>query len=214
MPLLKALSDTPIGRALIAYFLDLPRWTLVNVLFAVSLAPAFLVPLNGVSRWIGLLTLPAALVIAGMINLAAREVREEAPRWLDTLAHPATYIATFTIWAGLMVVLALLLADPPLVIFFVICAAALALLMIGVFALLTPALLNVKGVLVWCNALVLAVHYPIIALGLLVLMAIGAWAVWISRGALLLLVPGLWTMIAIFSAHDLIDTLQPTSQGD
>ena len=214
MYILKALSDTPIGRALVAYFFDLPRWTLVNILFAASLTPAFLALLNGAVGWIALLTFPAVPVSAAMINMAARETSEEAPRWHDTLAHPATYITACALWLVLVVVLTWLLSDPPLIVFFIICAVALAVLMIGVFALFAPALLKVKGVLVWRNALVLAVHYPMIGLGLLALLAVGGWAVWISRGALLLLVPALWTMIAVFSVQDRINAVQSTAQRD
>ena len=214
MYILKALSDTPIGRALIAYFFDLPRWTLVNILFAASLTPAFLALLNGAVGWIGLLTFPVVMVSAGMINMAAREVIEEIPRWRDALTHPATYLTAFTIWVGLIVVLTVLLADPPMIVFFIICAIALALLMVSVCALFTPALLKAKGVLVWRNALVLAVHYPMVALGLVALLAVGGWVVWISRGTLLLLVPALWTMIAVFSVQDRISALQPTSQSN
>ena len=39
MNVVRGLSATPIGRALIACFLDLPRWTLLNVLCGVSLIP-------------------------------------------------------------------------------------------------------------------------------------------------------------------------------
>jgi hypothetical protein len=214
MPLWKALSDTPIGRALIAYFLDLPRWTLVNLLFAAALMPAFLAALNGVSGWTGLLTFPVVPVSAGMINMAARETSEAAPRWSDILAHPTTYIVTIVFWLVLVAALALLLADVPLAVIFIICAIVLAVLLIGVFALFTPALLKVKSVLAWRNGLMLAVHYPIVGIGLLALLLVGAWAVWITRGALVLLIPALWTMIAIFSVQDRIQAVQASTQPD
>jgi hypothetical protein len=214
MSLWKALSETPIGRALIAYFLDLPRWTLVNLLFALALTPAFLAALSGISGWTGLLTFPVVPVSAGMINMAAREASEAAPRWRDILTHPATYIVTVVLWLVLVVALALLLADLPLVVIFIMCALVLALLLIGVFALFIPALLKVKSGLAWRNGLMLAVHYPIVALGLLALLVVGAWAVWITRGALLLLIPALWTMIAVFSVQDRIQAVQASTQTD
>jgi hypothetical protein len=52
-----------------------------------------------------------------------------------------------------------------------------------------------------------------VALGLVALLAVGGWAVWISRGALLLLIPALWTMIAVFSVQDRINAVQSTSQS-
>jgi hypothetical protein len=214
MHLWKTLSDTSIGRALIAYFLDLPRWTLVNVVFALALTPAFLAALNSVSGWIGLLAFPVVPVSAGMINMAAREALEEAPRWHDTLDHPATYIAACMLWLVLVIVLALLLSDPPLIVFFSLCMIALAVMMVGVFALFIPALLKVKGMLVWRNTLVLTVHYPMVGLGLLALLVVGVWAVWISRGALVLLIPALWVMIAVFSVEDRINTMQSMTQRD
>jgi hypothetical protein len=214
MSLWKALSETPIGRALIAYFLDLPRWTLVNLLFALALTPAFLAALSGISGWTGLLTFPVVPVSAGMINMAAREASEEAPRWHDILAHTATYIVAAVLWLVLVAVLTLLLAGLPLVVIFIVCAIALALLLIGVFVLFIPALLKVKSWLAWRNGLMLAVHYPIVALGLLALLMVGAWVVWITRGALVLLIPALWTMIAVFSVQDRIQAVQASTQPD
>ena len=214
MRIFHALSETPIGRALIAYFFDLPRWTLANILLAVALAPALLALLQGAYAWVSVLCLPAALVSAGMVNMAARQAGEAAPRWRDSLRYPDAYLVAFVLWAAGVVTLALLLSDPPAVFFFIICAVALALLMIGVFALFLPSLLQVKGVLVWRNALVLAVLYPVVALGLLALLAVGAWAVWVSKGGLILVVPALWAMIAVFSVHDRINALKSISKQD
>lgn len=213
MYFLKTLSDTPIGRALVAYFFDLPRWTLVNILFAISLAPVFFALINGAVNLVGLLTFPIVPVSAGMVNMAARQAREEIPRWRDVFAQPATYVVAFTIWMGLAVVLTLMLTAPTLIVFFIICAVTLGLLMISVCALFTPVLLGVRGVLVWRNALVLAVHYPMVALGLVALLAVGAWTVWISRGTLLLLVPALWMVIAVFSIQDRISAIQSAPQS-
>ncbi|KXK52201.1 MAG: hypothetical protein UZ13_01453 [Chloroflexi bacterium OLB13] len=83
--------------------------------------------------------------------------------------------------------------------------------MIGVFALCVPSLLDSEGVQLWRNALVLAVHYPIVALGLLALMAVGAWAIWLTRGALILVVPPLWSLIAAFTTQDRIDAVRESA---
>lgn len=213
MNLVRGLSATPIGRAFIAYFLDLPRWTLLNVLFSVSLIPIVGALLNGnTDWWVILLTSPIVIVSGGMVNMAAQEVKEDAPRWRDVLAMPATYSTALAIWGGGVVAWVLFISEPPALLLFIVCAAVLAFLMIGVFALFLPALLGVKGRLVWRNALVLTVHSPIVALGLLALLGVGAWVIWISRGALALVVPALWVMIAAYSIQDRISAIQSAAQ--
>lgn len=213
MRLFHTLSETPIGRALLAWFFDLPRWTLANVLFTLSLAPSLLALLGG-GEWPDLLTLPAALVGAGIINMAARPAREDAPRWRDMFAYPTTFLIAFTLWAGLLAALRLLSGGLHPAILFIAAAFVLALLMIGMCALFMPALLGVQGGLVWRNALVLAVHAPVVALGLPALLAVGAWAVWASRGALLLVAPALWAVIAAFAVQDRIAALRASAPGD
>jgi hypothetical protein len=208
MRLWQTLNSTSIGRALVAYGVDLPRWTLANIIFSMSLAPVILALFYGVPMWIGLFTLPALLAGAGIVNMASRVVFDESPRWRGVIAHPTTFIVAFMIWIIVVVVLTLLFSDPPLVIFVPLCSIVLALLMVGVFALLVPALLKVSGSVIWRNALVLAVSYPMVSLGLLALMAAGIWITWVSRGALLLAVPSLWVIIAVFSTHDLIERLR------
>ena len=80
MRLLQALSETALGRAVIAYVFDLPRWTLANILFAAALIPAYFVLTQELLLTVGVATLPAALVLAGMINMAASQTAEDAPR--------------------------------------------------------------------------------------------------------------------------------------
>lgn len=211
MRLVHALSDTPVGRALLACFFDLPRWALANLLFVAALAGALLAGSRGVTAWALLLTLPAALVLGAMVNMAARQADGRAPRWRDVAAYPATFLVAFGVWAVGISALALLLADPPPLVFFAVCALLLGLLMIGVFALCLPALLHVNGLLIWRNALVLAVVNPVTALGLLALLAVAGWAAWVTRGGGLLVVPSLWVLVAVFTVHDRIDAMQAAS---
>lgn len=208
MRIFHALSETPIGRALLAYFFDLPRWTLANVLLTLALAPALLALVQGLSDWIAVMGFPAAMVSAGMINMASRQVGEDAPRWRDVFCNSSTYLVAFMLWAGITVTLLLLFRDPPMVVFVIICAVVLAFLMVGMFALFVPSLLNVRGILVWRNALVLAVVNPIVALGLLAVLAVGAWAVWITRGALIFCVPAVCVLIGVFAVQDRISAFQ------
>ena len=215
MNLVRGLSVTPIGRALIAYFLDLPRWTLLNVVFSLALVPILGALVNGLTEWwIILLTSPMVIVSGGMVNMAACVVKEEASHWRDALTIPATFSTALMIWGGLVMVLLLFISELSAILLFLICALVLALLLIAVFALFLPALLGVKGVLVWRNALMLAVHFPIVALGLLALLMVGAWAIWFSRGALLLVGPALWVMIATYSVQDCIDAVQAASNTE
>src|SRR5688500_235088 len=177
MHLIHSLSDTPVGRAFVAYFFDLPRWALANIVFAASLLPALLALLDGAFELIVPSSFPCAIAGAAIINIAAREAHSKAARWRDAFAHPATYIAAVLFWLALVLVSSMLFVELPLIAICSICIGALMLLMIGIFALCVPALLDLDGLLVWRNALVLAVHHPIVAMGLLALMAIGIWLV-------------------------------------
>lgn len=214
MRLVHALSETPIGRAILACFFDLPRWALMNVLFALSLGGALWALLRGTSELAALLSLPAALVGAAMINMAARQVGGGVPRWRDVFAWPAAYLVAFSLWAAAFAAFLVFLSDPPSIIFFGAAAVLLALLMIGMFALCLPALLKVNVRLAWRNALVLVVVQPIAALGLIALMAVAVWAVWVTRGALILVVPALWVLITVFTVQDCIDTFQSRSTNE
>jgi hypothetical protein len=210
MHLIHALSETAPGRALIAYFFDLPRWTLFNLLFAVALLPAYLLlnTGNGLTLGVEAATLPTVPVIAGMINMAASQTIENAPRLRDALAHPATLLTVFAVWAVAVVALALLGASTPSVAALLIAIVLLALLMIGVFAIYLPSQLKVNGGLIWRNALVLGVRYPIIGLGLLMLGGLGVWAVYASKGTLIVVVPSLWVVLAAFTVDDCIKTIR------
>lgn len=204
MSLLQSLSETPLGRALIAYFFDLPRWTLANILFALALLPAYLALTNGLLLAVAGATLPVVPVLAGMINISARQVAENAPRLRDAFAYPTTLYTVFLVWAGSAAAATLLFSGVPLIVVFLIGIVVFALLMIGVFAFFTPSQLKVTGKLAWHNALVLGVSYPIIGLGLLVLAGIGIWAIWVSKGALILMIPALWVIMAAFTVDERI----------
>lgn len=208
MHLLQSLSETSLGRALIAYFFDLPRWTLANILFGVALLPAYLALTNGLLPGVAVVTLPVVPVLAGMINMAASQIAENAPRFRDAFTYPSTLFVVFTVWLGAAVLGTLLLTGAPLILIFVIAIALLMALMIGVFALFLPSQLKVTGVLIWRNALVLAVSNPIIGLGILFLGGIGVWAVAISKGALIIVIPALWVLMAAFTVDDRIQDIR------
>lgn len=204
MRLIHSLSETPLGRALLAYFYDLPRWTVANVLFAVALLPAALAVINGLTAAVPLATLPIVPVVAGMINITARQVAESAPRSRDALAYPVTLTTVFVVWAVAAAALTLALNGVSIAVVFGIGIVLLSVLMVGVFGMFLPSQMKIKSRFVWHNALVLAVSNPITGLGLLVLAGVGAWSVWISKGALILVVPAVWVIMAAFTVDDRI----------
>ncbi len=208
MRLVQSLSETALGRALIAYFFDLPRWTLANALFAVALLPAYLALTSGLLLGVAAATLPAVLVLSGMINMAARQAADEAPRLRDVWANASTLLTAFAVWLGSVILMTPVLAGVPVPVAFGIGIILFSLLMIGVFAIFLPSQLKVSGRLIWRNALVLAVSNPIIALGLLMLGGIGVWAVSISKGALIIVIPALWVLLAAFTVDERIKAMQ------
>lgn len=213
MRLLQSLAETALGRALIAYFFDLPRWTAASILFALALLPACLALLNGLLLGVAAATLPVVPVVAGMINMAAGQTAENAPRLRDALAYPATLFAVFAVWAGAAIVLTLALAGVPLAAVFGAGVALFSLLMVGVFAIFMPSQLCVAGWLIWRNGLVLAVSSPMVALGLLALGGVGVWAVWVSKGALIVAIPSLWVLLAAFTVDERIRALRAAQSG-
>lgn len=213
MRLLQSLSETALGRALIAYFFDLPRWTAASILFALALLPAYLALISGLLLGVAAATLPVVPVLAGMINMAAGQTAENAPRLRDALAYPATLFAVFVVWAGAAILLTAVLAGMPLAAVFGAGIVLFSLLLIGVFAIFMPSQLRVEGRLIWRNALVLAVSSPVIALGLLALGGVGVWAVWVSKGALIVVIPSLWVLLAAFTVDERIRTLRAVQSG-
>lgn len=213
MSILRSLSETFIGRALIADFADLPRWTLANLIFALALLPAYLALINGQWLAVAAVTLPVVPVITGMINMAAGTVTGGKPRLRDVWAFRSALFAVFAVWLGAAFVLTLLLAGMPLVLVIIAGIGLLFLLVIGVFAIYLPSQLKVEGLLIWRNALVLAASYPVVGLGLVALGAIAIWLVAISKGALIIVVPSLWVVLGAFTVDGQIKALQAKSAG-
>jgi hypothetical protein len=204
MRIIQSLSETSLGRALLAYFYDLPRWTLANALFAVALLPAALSLISGLTAALPLATLPLVPVLAGMINITAQQVAENAPRSRDAFTYPVTLTTVFVVWAVAAVSLTLALNGVSVMMVFIIGIALLSALMVGVFGIFLPSQMKITSRLVWRNALVLAVSNPITGFGLLVLAGVGIWSIWISKGALILIVPSLWVIMAAFTVDDRI----------
>lgn len=199
MKLLAALSETPIGRAIMAYTADLPRWTAANVLFAIALAPTLLAFYLGDFLLAILLSFPALLALSGQCHAFAQTAEGRAPRWRDLLR--ANIPVTLALWGVLALPTLALLFNPPLIVFGLLCGIIVVGLLVSPFALCLPHLMPVG---VWRNALVLAIHFPIVALGLLVLIGVFVAVAVATRGALIIALPALWASIAVFSTHQLI----------
>lgn len=200
MKILAILAETPIGRAILAYFADLPRWTLANIAFAIALAPALLAFYLDDLLLAALLAFPALFALAGQCHAFALAAEGRVPRWRHLL--PASLPLTLALWAALALPLILLLLNPPPILFGLLCALLVVALLVTPFALCFPPPMPAR--LRLRNAFVLAVHFPIVALGLLVLVALFAALAAATRGALLVALPALWSAIAAFSTHQLL----------
>jgi hypothetical protein len=209
LKLLTPLAETPIGRAIIAYFADLPRWTVANIGFAIALAPAFLAFYLDDFLLAILLSFPAFFALSGQCYAFAQTVEGRAPRWRDLFRLNVPL--TLSLWAALALPLIALPFNPPPIFFAALCILIVFVLLVAPFVLCLPHLLPIGIGLVWRNALVLAIHFPMVALGLLVLIAIIAAIIVAAKGALIIALPALWVSIAIFSTHQLIGDSSPSN---
>ncbi|MCC7449880.1 MAG: hypothetical protein IT324_20845 [Anaerolineae bacterium] len=200
-PVTEALQESPIGQALLAYWDDLPLWMFGNIALAVSLLPAFTAWLIGSNLLAILLSFPAAFMTAGIANVAALSARDQHPRWRDLWR--GRYPVALSVWALLAVILLTFGFDTPMFVFIIQCVIALISLMLSPFALCISVLHPTPLRLVWRNALVLAVHFPMIALGLLALAFLMGWIVVLSKGALWLVMPALWICVAMHTTDDI-----------
>jgi hypothetical protein len=204
MKLLGVLRETPIGRALIAYFVDLPRWALLNALFGLALVPSLFAVVRGEIALALVLSFPPAAVLAGLVRLLSVTLNGRAPQWSQLWQEKLVYGVVLSAW-GASVLSALLLFTPLL---YVAVVPAVVILLLTPLAICGAARLNVSFVDAWRNALVMAVHYPVVALGLVLLGLLTAWGISASGGALVFALPALWAAIAVYSVDDLITTLQ------
>jgi hypothetical protein len=175
----------------------------LNIAFALALAPSLLAALRGELALALGMSFPAALVLAGMVRLLCAAAEGRPPYFRLLWEDVRLYGVMLTVW-GACVVAGLALLTPLL---YVAVVPAL------VFALLAPlvvcvgARLKVGVALAWRNAFVLAVHFPVVALGLVMLGGIVAWGISASGGALIVALPALWAVIAVYTVDELIRTL-------
>ncbi|MAU08308.1 MAG: hypothetical protein CL607_00685 [Anaerolineaceae bacterium] len=208
MRILRYLQETTIGRALIAYFVDLPRWVLLNIAFSVTLLPSAFALILGHVALALCLSFPAAWVLAVMIRFFAKTTDERKPRWSLLWTNIGDYKVVLSAWLCL-VIAGLCLLTP----FYVVAVIPLILvLMLAPMAISNAECLPVTFWEAWRNAFVMAVHYPIVALGVVLFGGLIAWGISVSGGALLVALPALWASITVYTVHDLIHSL--TKQGN
>lgn len=195
------LTTTPVGRALLAFWEEPPLWLGANILLAASLLPSGAALLLGYFLPALVLSFPAALVAAGMVNVAAQSLEGQATGRRGFALSEGHVAAALSAWAGLAAMAASFFIPTPALLFGLQCFVAALLLLLAPFVLCLPALFPVGLSLTWRNALVIAVHSPMVALGLPALGLILGWLVVLSRGALLLVVPALWVSLAIHTIY-------------
>ncbi|MCA9896376.1 MAG: hypothetical protein KC615_25520, partial [Anaerolineae bacterium] len=103
MRLVHYLQETTIGRALVAYFVDLPRWVLLNIAFSVTLLPSAFAFILGQTALALILTFPAAWVLAAMIRLFANTTDDRVARWSLLWTNIGSYKVVFSAWLCLVV---------------------------------------------------------------------------------------------------------------
>jgi hypothetical protein len=198
--MIKALAETPIGRALLAYWEDLPLWTLANVILLLTLLPGFVAWSVSGPRLAILLSWPVSFAMSGIVNALARSVHQKAPAYRDLLTGPyAVALSTWVISAVLALVFTLPLSR---IVFIGCCLAACCFLLVAPFSLCISALYSSGGYLAWRNGFVMAVHAPLIAVGLVALAGLLGWVSILSKGALLVVVPALWMAITMYTTRE------------
>ncbi|GAB4433065.1 MAG: hypothetical protein Kow00106_26330 [Anaerolineae bacterium] len=195
-----ALLETAVGRALLAFWEDLPLWVVADVALAASLLPTILAWFWGSALLAIVLSLPVTFVVAGMAKALTEPIHKRKPRWRDFLG--ANYIVAVSVWVLLAMIAGSFLIPVPAPVFVVQCAVAAAALMLAPFVLCVAALWPANLRLTWRNAFVLAVCHPMVSLGLLALAALLGWLVVMSNGVLFLVAPALWVSIAVHSVHE------------
>jgi hypothetical protein len=199
--IIRVLNETPIGRALRLYWDDMHLWVFANICLIFSLIPAYILWTIGKLEIALVASFPAVFVIAGIASMMSKAVIQGAPH-CSTLRQ-APYRIAFSGWAALMVA-AQLFALPGLVVQSLL---AVTTLLIAPMVIYLPSLYPAGLRATWRNAIVIAIHAPMFALGMACLALLFAWLVVISRGALLLALPTLWLAVALVSLREVVESM-------
>ena len=196
-----ALSRTAVGRALLEFYLDLPFWTVTNLIFIVALLPVLALLARGDALWAAVATLPPLFVLAGITSAASRTVDGFKPRWRDLLRGSSH--AAAPLWLAFILGTAALRAapSPTLFGFLIVLAGTVLAPLVLMLALSSWAPRGRRTA--WRQAAVLSVSFPTAALGLLALAWILGWFTASLKGVPLLVLPALWANIAAHTVHQL-----------
>jgi hypothetical protein len=201
MERLGALSKTAIGRALLEYVADMPLWSIANVALIASLLPALTALFYDRGVWAIPLSCPPLLVLSEMMGIASETTGGTKPRWRVVKARCA---ASLSLWAVVVLLAGMfLIVSSPMLLGMLVVLAVVVLMPLP-FVLCIASLKVVSVDSAWRDAFVLAIRFPMIALGLLALALVFTWAVVVTKGALMLAVPALWAIIATYTTHELI----------
>ncbi len=205
-PVIEALSGSSTGRALLAFWADLPLWVLANIALVASLFLSYTAYFLDSGTLALILSFPTAIVVAGMANAVSKTFDERSAGWRDFFGGQRK--VALMLWALLVGLPLSFLLDTSGVLFVVHCIVALVVLMMMPFVLCISTLYPVPIRIAWRNAFVMTVHYPLVALGLLALALLFGWIVVLTTGGLLLAMPALWVCIAMYSTREIVTKLE------
>ncbi len=206
--MIKAILETPVGRAFRIFWDDLLMWVIGNILFASSLVPGALALFSNNLLLMVLLSILPIFVLASVAAIMAKPLRETAPRWSDM--QKVTYKAVFSVWLA-VIASAGLFALPGLVVQSIV---VVLVIILSPIALLLPNIYPTNMRSTWRNAFVVAVHFPIYALGFPALAFIFGWLISVTSGALLIVLPALWLVIVLVSLQEMSKQIQNASSSE
>lgn len=195
------LSQTSVGRGIVAFWDDLPLWVGLNTILVVVSAPCVFVMWRG---WgVGALVLTAFPII--VLWSIANITRETIDGKVANLRHAfdGNVLVALALWAATMLIGGLFMVAGSFMVIVLACVITVVIALFVPHLLGLPATYTAKFGAALRNALVMAVHYPVTSLGLAVFAALLAWlSVW-TRGSLLVVAPTLWLLIAAHCTHEL-----------
>ena len=177
-------------------------WVFGNIILAISLLPSVIALISGQTGLAIVFSIFALLTLAGLAQILVKPLNSGVPQWSDM--RKGNYKPAVSAWLALSTI-ASLFAFPGLAVQSVLAVLALIL---SPILLCLPCMYPTTIRLAWRNALVIAIHYPFIALGFPALGFIFSWLVVLTRGALFLVLPTLWLAIVLVSLQEIAKELQ------
>lgn len=201
MALRKLLNDSTVGKALLAFVDDIVLWIVANIVFSVSAVP-FLIALSlGQYSLAAIYSFPALFCLAGIIHAASVTSCRQTPTY--RMLIPSDLKLVLAAWIGIVGAVFLLEAMAGTVLQMIAAALLMSCLLLLPFAIYSASVWSTKLSDTWRNAAVMAVHYPIYAIGYLVLAAMCLALIVITRGSFSILVTSIWALIVVFATDEI-----------